>query len=182
MKLFGFHIISDSAYKDEIKNIEAGCSRIQAECDKALRELDRKKAEIEDWKNRNNVLEKSLRERPPQMHDLCYANALETIQKQRVEIDKLNEQIYSLNETLDGSIARRDELERQIERMLKLTKRGKKPMFNIKANDGEIRNRSCHFYMKPSVFTAVNRLARENKQSLSGMLEIILTDKLTGGK
>jgi len=178
MKLFGFHIISDSA----IREIEAGCSKIQGACDIALEKIERKDAEIKDLKNRNSVLEKALRERPPQMQDLCYANALETIQKQRVEIDKLNEQIYSLNETLDGSIARRDALERQIERMLKLTKRGKKPVFNIKANDDEIRNRSCHFYMKPSVFTAVNRLARENKQSLSGMLEIILTDKLTGGK
>lgn len=174
MKIFGFHILSDSA----IREIEAGCSKIQGACDTALDKIERKDAEIKDLKNRNSVLEKALRERPPQMQDLCYANAIETIQKQRVQIDKLNEQVFSLNDTLDKSIAERDALARQIESMLKLTKRGKKTVFNITPKAGESRNRSCHFYMKPSVFSEINRLAREKKQSLSGMLEIILT----GGK
>ena len=165
MKLFGFHIISDSAYKDEIKNIEAGCSRIQAECDKALRELDRKKAEIESLKNW-------------QMHDSYYSKALETIRKQQDEIAKLKVQIINLDHTLDESLARRDELARQVERMAKT----EKPVIHLVMRDGETRNKSCHFYMKPSLYKAINRLAKSKGETMSGMLENILTDKLTGGK
>ena len=172
----------------EIESLEEEISALKRALQSATDKLKNKNAENESLLadkemllRRYNQVVEELKARPARMEDHCYMNAVETIQKQRAEIDKLNE-------TINDSFAIRDSLARELDNLKAIKEKSGKfakvmaesIKSGIKAADkayfkkNQKRTRYCGL-ISEDVYSMLKKFSKENKISIRRGIELALS-------